>query len=119
MIYKREVIADLKKHSFITTNASADPDNNDHFITFSMHRSTQSIILAYLTGLIKLDSQKNVLKSIINPLENYISKLAEAEETLKLKVLQSNCEAILARGRNIIDGETKTALDTALGVVSH
>ena len=32
--------------------------------------STQSIILAYLTGLIKLDSQKNVLKSIINPLEN-------------------------------------------------
>ena len=124
MIYKREVIvnsfiAELKKHSFITTNAPADPDNNDHFITFSMHRSTQSIILAYLTGLIKLDSQKNVLKSIINPLENYISKLAEAEETLKLKVLQSNCEAILARGRNIIDGETKTSLDTALGVVSY
>ena len=124
MIYKREVIvnsfiAELKKHSFITTNAPADPDNNDHFITFSMHRSTQSIILAYLTGLIKLESQKNVLKSIINPLENYISKLAEAEETLKLKVLQSNCEAILARGRNIIDGETKTSLDTALGVVSY
>ena len=124
MIYKREVIvnsfiAELKKHSFITTNAPADPDNNDHFITFSMHRSTQSIILAYLTGLIKLDSQKNILKSIINPLENYISTLAEAEETLKLKVLQSNCEAILARGRNIIDGETKTSLETALGVVSY
>lgn len=124
MIYKGEVIvnsfiAELKKHSFITTNAPADPDNNDHFITFSMHRSTQSIILAYLTGLIKLDSQKNVLKSIINPLENYISTLAEAEETLKLKVLQSNCEAILARGRNIIDGETKTSLETALGVVSY
>lgn len=124
LIYKGEVIvnnfiAELKKHSFITINVPADTDNNDYFITFSMHRSTQSIILAYLTGLINLDTQKNILKSIINPLENYISKLAEAEETLKLKVLQSNCEAILARGRNIIDGETKTSLDTALGVVSY
>jgi tetratricopeptide (TPR) repeat protein/DNA-binding CsgD family transcriptional regulator len=124
LIYKGEIIvnsfiAELKKHSFISTNLPVEIDNHDYFLTFSMHRSTQRIILAYLTGLINLESQKNLLKSIINPLENYISKLAEAEETLKLKALQSNCEAILARGRNIMDGETRTSLDTSLGVVSY
>lgn len=124
LIYKGEevvnsFIAELKKHSFIATNLPHDKDNNDHFITLSMHRSTQSIISLYLTGLINLDNQKELLKSITTLLENYISKLAEAEDTLKLKALQSNCEAILARGRSRMDVKTKTSLDTALAVVSY
>jgi tetratricopeptide (TPR) repeat protein/DNA-binding CsgD family transcriptional regulator len=124
LIYKGEeivnnFIAELKKHSFIATNLPHDKDSNDYFITLSMHRSTQSIISLYLTGLITLDNQKELLTSITPLLENYISKLAEAEETLKLKALQGNCEAILARGRDRIDVKTKTSLETALAVVSY
>ena len=112
-------ISELKKNSFITNSDSTDISNNQHS-TFSMHRSAQSIILAYLTNSINLKTEKSLLKSITNAIESYISKLVEAEDTLKLKVLQNHCEAILTRVRDdVINEESKTSIENALGVISY
>jgi tetratricopeptide (TPR) repeat protein len=65
-------LRELKRVSFITTNASTASNNKVH--TFSIHRSTQAIMLTYLVKYLDLNTKKDSLIPISDTLEKYMSR---------------------------------------------
>lgn len=109
----------LNRNSFIT-NISKDAingRNNQKF--FSIHRSTQTIIFSYLTKLLNLGSNDELLKPIINSMGNYVSNLVELEDTLKLKTLQNHCESMLIYGDHIFNERENSVIEVVLGVIFY
>lgn len=63
-------IFNLKKYSLIT---SETPLSSHSISTFSIHRSTQKIILSYLKNFLDLEKKDVSIQAVADTLENYIS----------------------------------------------
>lgn len=68
----------LKKYSLITSESSTASEQ-----TFSIHRSTQSIMLAYLVQILKLKHHKQYLNSITKILAAHMADINDAEDHSK------------------------------------
>lgn len=107
--YKDKAVVDnfiyhLKKYSFITTNSINPPSSS----TFSIHRTTQAIILTYITKGLNLEGNKKLIHPIANTLMNYVSSVVDKENFSRMKVLVSHCEAFLNHNNQLTN--TTTAL---------
>lgn len=113
--YKNPVVVDnflhnLKKYSFIvhtSSSLSSDP-------SFSMHRSTQAIMLNYLRRKLNLDNNKELIKFLGATFGEYINDLLENWDREKLRELASHVEAFLSHD-NLLTGSIKGALSVKLG----
>jgi tetratricopeptide (TPR) repeat protein/GTPase SAR1 family protein len=98
----------LKKYSLIT-NTNEDPSKQGKIQTFSLHRSTQAIILSYSTQILQLDSKQ--LQSIINTLAQYTADAREQNNYEKMKIMIRHydrvlmCLFIMENARSIIRKE--------------
>lgn len=118
--YKNEVIVDdfiyhLKKYSLIVSRSSSSFQSMP---TFSLHRSTQAISLAYLNKSLNPDKIKNNLQSIVNTLQNYVFELLAKSDVEKIKHLINHCEILLTHNTLITHAE-KGIVQGSLGCIYY
>lgn len=112
--YKNRAVIDsfifnLKKFSLI----------NDEFLsslglTFSIHRSTQSIMLGYLYQKLNLKKDMQLIYLISDALEDYINNLLDIEDTIKIRQLLSNYEIFLGHN-NLLNESIRGTIESVLG----
>lgn len=117
--YKSSSIVDkfiyhLKKHSLVTTHS---PSNSVE-TTLSLHRSTQGIILAYLTKTLALGEDKKILKSLTSTIENYIDNTTDLIELKKMKQLIPHLKMFLTHDF-LITKNMKNIIFTKLGIIYY
>jgi tetratricopeptide (TPR) repeat protein len=97
MAYKDEFVVskfihELKKFSLIREQS---PATSLSPATFSIHHTTQQIILAYLTTLLNLDKNSEQLKYMSVALENYMSNELKIPNSTKISLLVVHFEMFL------------------------
>lgn len=110
-----DLIYHLKKYSLINNKLSSD---NDSEAVFSIHRSTQSIILAYLIKKLNLAQNKSLLQSTANILENYMGDTVNKEDFAKMKILYRHAESFLNHS-DLIDDAVKNSIRGELGCIYY
>jgi tetratricopeptide (TPR) repeat protein len=111
----RNLLHTLKKHSLIT-NESSEIDNA--YKTISIHRSTQEIWLNYLIKKLHLDKDQELMQSISDTLETYITSLVENEDISKLRAFLSHCENFLNH-KNLLTQLMQAAIEGQLGTIHY
>jgi tetratricopeptide (TPR) repeat protein/DNA-binding CsgD family transcriptional regulator len=84
--------------------------------TFSIHRSTQNISLAYLKEILNLKENRQLTEPIIASVIDYLNMAIDKEEFLKLPILLGHCEAILSH-EDILDNVSKNLIYCELGCI--
>ena len=117
--YKNEAVIDeffynLRKYSFILNESS----NSILEHTFSMHRSTQEISLAYLTKALNLEKTPQLLNSISDCIENYIADAINDENLKRMKLIISHCKKMLSHNDLLTDG-IKGGIRSELGSIYY
>lgn len=105
-------IYNLKRHSLITNKALHSTSKT----TFSIHRSTQSIILAYLTNMLNLEENYILIQLVVDTLENYIEDALDKDDLLKVKQLISHLEMFLSHDQ-LLKEFTKGLIESELGCI--
>lgn len=113
--YKNDAIVDnfmyhLKKYSLIT-NSSSLPQS-----TFSIHRSTQDIIRAYLSDSLKLKKESPILTPIVYALDDYLDQAIEREDFANMQVMAIHLEKFLNHP-NLLTDFSKGLLESKLGSI--
>ncbi|MBX9786075.1 MAG: tetratricopeptide repeat protein [Alphaproteobacteria bacterium] len=93
-------IYNLKKHSLVTNEAILCSDSTP---TFSIHRSTQAITLAYLTNLLTSENNKKIIEDIEATFKNYIAEVMDKEDFTKMTLLIRHCEIFLTHPHLLTD----------------
>ncbi len=114
--YKNSVVVDnfiyhLKKHSLII-NESLAPLPVDS--VFSIHRSTQAIILSYLTKTLNLKKDQSFISPLSKVLGTHISDAIDKEDFEKMKTLYRHAESFLDHN-DILSQEEKGEITCELG----
>jgi tetratricopeptide (TPR) repeat protein len=96
--HKEELVVDnfiyhLKKYSLISDEYPPSPPLE---ATFSLHRSTQAIMLIYLTKELGLEKDKGLLQPIAHTLEEQVAQATEKANSPLLNLFQRHCEAFLS-----------------------
>jgi len=99
----------LKKFSLITNESIIDSRQ-----TFSIHRYTQDVILAYLTKTFSLTTYKQYLNQISYILENYINRAIDEDDFSKMKILIPHYEKFLSH-KNLLPNNIIYSLSGELG----
>jgi hypothetical protein len=115
-IYKNDVSIDefiynLKIYSFITDESISSLYS---ISTFSIHRSTQKIILNYFIKNLNLEEKKYLIGRMTKNLEIYVDRLIEKEDLEKLRLLGGHCETFLSHNR-ILTESAKASIAGRLG----
>ena len=102
-LYKTSTIIDnflytLKKYSLITKSSSSF-----RILTFSIHRSTQAITLAYLVKLMGLEKNKNFIEQIGTHFKNYAAKMTDKGDFHDMDLLIRHCEVFLSHSSLLTD----------------
>jgi tetratricopeptide (TPR) repeat protein len=121
--YKEDIIVDnfvynLKKYSLITNESSMSYHS---FLTLSIHRSTQEIILAYLVKSLSLEKKEQLLSSIVHILENYMADAVDKEDTSKLNLLIGHAERFLSLNNLLMSDKRDMdgPIDSELGSIYY
>lgn len=112
--YKASTIVDkfifnLKKYSLVTNESSTTIGQG-----FSIHRSTQAIMLAYLAKKLNLKKSNNIIQPIISILEQYLEDAEDKEDALKFKALVSHYEMFLSHN-NLLSNKARYSISLGLG----
>jgi tetratricopeptide (TPR) repeat protein/DNA-binding CsgD family transcriptional regulator len=105
-------IYNLKRYSLISNNLSPSPLGP----TFSMHRSTQAISLAYLKKHLNLESNQVLIENIAHSVGKYANHVIESEDFLRTKSLVSQLEAVVNH-QSLINDRTTASLKGELGCI--
>ncbi|MBA3813971.1 MAG: tetratricopeptide repeat protein [Alphaproteobacteria bacterium] len=116
--YKNSDIVDnfiyqLKKHSLITAQTS--PSSLEP--KYSMHRSTQSISLAYLIESLKVTHESPQLREITFTLDDYADKTIEQEDFARMEMIAPHLEKTLRAG--LLTGFSQGLLESKLGSIYY
>lgn len=93
-------IYNLKRHSLVTNEAILFSGSTP---TFSIHRSTQVITLAYLTNLLNSEKNKKIIEDIEATFKNYIAEVMNKEDFTKMTLLIGHCETFLTHPHLLTD----------------
>lgn len=115
--YKNNVIVDnfiynLKKYSLITGESSLPSLGQ----TISLHRSTQSLSLAYLIKALTIKMRKDLLHSAQNILSSYAEDAIYKEDLPKMELLVSHLGSFLNHD-DLINDVLKGTLGSKLGFI--
>ena len=117
--YKNNVIVDnfiynLKKYSLITS----EPTYSSQIFTFSLHRSTQEISLAYLLKTLDLEKNKLLLDPALDILESYLISVIEKEDLTRLKLIITHGEKVLNLN-NLLTYKRSGSLGSKIGSIYY
>jgi tetratricopeptide (TPR) repeat protein len=105
-----QFIYNLKKYSLISKL-----NLKSNFSTyFSVHRSTQAIILIYLKSNLKLEEYKKFLTNISISFMNYLDSIISNEDFVKMPLLIAHSEKFLSHDR-LLDDDTSILISGKLG----
>jgi len=113
-LYKGEIVVDsflhnLQQYSMIIEKDSIYQQNT----VFSLHRSTQTIILKYLTKVVNLEKESQLIDSIVEILEEYLEKISETAVEVQLKHFLPHLVAFL--DKKLVSEITEAYLNSKLG----
>lgn len=99
--YKGKTLVDnfiynLKKYSLITNEF---PPTLALSSTFSLHRSTQAIALAYLVKLLNLEKNKHIMEPLETAFINYIAEVIDKEDFPKMNLFIRHSEMFLSHAK--------------------
>lgn len=103
-----DFIFNLKKYSFITNESSSVLGP-----TFSIHRDTQAIMLAYIKKKLNLNTNKEFLSQIANSLASYMNEILDQEDHIKSSILLDHYETFLSQ--DILTDEITGPIGAVLG----
>lgn len=103
-------IKELKKISFVTDVSFTETNK---IFTFSIHRSTQSVILAYLVKSLNLDQNQNHVNAIAETLDKYMNRELVQYYPEEIKLFISHAEAFLSHSQ-ILTEMVQTNISTQL-----
>lgn len=106
-------IYNLKKHSFITKEELL---SSGKYSTFSIHRSTQAIILAYLVRTLNLEKDRGFTNQVGSVLGQYIDEEIDKEDFLKIRNLINHIKFFLSHD-TVLEESTQYEIRGALGNV--
>lgn len=86
-------LRELKKFSIITQDASHKQLKT--FKTFSIHRSTQELLLAFLTKKLGADKMRELSKEFWPSLESYILSINKKSDFFRMKMFLSHGDSML------------------------
>lgn len=125
VLYKNQyVIADfliaLKKNSLITNIRYKDIDRKDidNLTNFSIHRSTQVNILAYIVESLNTNQIQNVLSNILTNIQSYILQQIDLENSTGLKNFIRHCE-VLSSKHDLLAKEDLISINNSLGIIYY
>lgn len=102
----------LKKYSLINNEISSFSKHS-----FSIHRSTQALSLAYLTKRLGLEKNKQHLHIITNILEVNIADAVDKDDLEKIKSLITHCRMFLTN--NILTDNMRASISSSLGCIYY
>jgi len=113
-LYKGEIVVDsflhnLQQYSMIIEKDSIYQQNT----VFSLHRSTQTIILEYLTKVLNIKKDSQLPESIAKILEEYLEKISETAVEVQLKHFLPHLVAFL--DKKLVSEITEAYLNSKLG----
>ena len=116
--FKSDIIVDnfiynLKKYSLITHDASTGGSS-----TYSIHRSTQKIILAYLSQILKLKENPNYLNKISLFLEKYSNELSQKNNIGHLQELLPHYQKFLTH-KTLLTEQMEGRVEGELGNIYY
>ncbi|OJW54595.1 MAG: hypothetical protein BGO67_02730 [Alphaproteobacteria bacterium 41-28] len=114
-IIVEEFLSNLEKYSFILREKECqDPSLGP---TFSLPKSTQTIILKVLTRDLK-DKIKPIFQLLANSLDAYITRAIENRDFPRMKALISHCEKFLGYEGIFLDS-IKSNIECKLGIMYY
>ena len=118
--YKNKAVIDsffyhLKKHSLITNEKSVLSHST---AVFSIHRSTQEIILAYFISTLDLEKRNKLLSSIACTLADHMTSITDEEDLLSIKTLLIHCETFLHH-QGLLSKSLKSLVEGKLGAMYY
>jgi tetratricopeptide (TPR) repeat protein len=100
-------VYNLKKYSLISGSFSPAT------ATFSIHRSTQAISLAYLTQKLKLTENSSYIQSVSNALKQYMNEVRDKKNYRELEILAAHCKAFLSH--HLLTNDDRGVISRSLG----
>ena len=112
--YKDKIIIDnfLNKISTYSIIYKNDLKNNDNF-TLSLHRSTQAIILSYLTTTLELKNDSQLIEFIATTLEQYIHLVLETEDLVLIRQMLPHITSFVEK--SVVNERIKAYLRSKIG----
>lgn len=105
----------LKKHSLITNELLISSHSTE---AFSIHRSTQEIILTYLISRLDLEKRNKLLTSISQTLTDYMTSITDEEDLLSIKTLLVHYETFLHH-HNLLPKDMRSLVEGKLGAMYY
>lgn len=114
--YKNGEIVDnfiyhLKKYSLINDETSSSMQS------FSIHRSTQALSLAYLTKKLNLEKNKQDLHPIVNAFEVNVANAVNKDDLEKIRSLITHCKMFLTS--NLLTDSMRASMNSSLGCIYY
>lgn len=115
--YKGEIVVHnflrkIRMYSFVLTNKE---ENKNSYNTFNIHRTVQNISYDFLTKSIKPQEYKDILKSQINIVSNYLSKKSNNNiEFSETKTLEGHSEKFLNATKTNLSEDEQVILEIEL-----
>lgn len=111
--FKSDVVVDnfilnLRKYSLLTNSPSSSK--------LSLHRSTQTVSLVYLTKLLNLENNKKLITNISEVLGKYIDSVIKQENIVEIKSLIHTCEIFLNH-KKLLNSNIEGIIKSKLGVI--
>ena len=106
------LIYNLKKYSLITNEAAL----SNVGATFSIHRSTQKILLAYLTEILDLKNKKLKLEAVSSNFVRYLDANINESNFKNSQILANHCERILTH-KHLLSDASKAKIEENLGSI--
>lgn len=105
----------LKQYSLIQNDKS---DSFSKEPKYSMHRSTQSIALTYMTNKFNLTQNKAIIRPLLEALVTYMSESIDNEDFSKMRDLYRHVEQVLTH-TNLIEKPFLALLTGELGCIYY
>lgn len=116
--YKSDIVVDnfiyhLKKYSLIMNESSVPSVGS----ALSIHRSTQAIALSYLTEMLDLRKNKQLIQSVANVLESYLADIIQKEDFTRMKMITNHCKSFLSQ--DVLQEGHYLGLNTRIGQIYY
>ena len=105
----------LKQYSLISNETSEGYHEDPKY---SIHRSTQSIALAYMINKYKLLEDSTVIQPLLAALEGYMAEAVDNEDFSQMRDLYRHAEQVLSHD-NVLEGTMAASLKGELGCIYY
>jgi tetratricopeptide (TPR) repeat protein len=109
-----KLVVNLKKYSLLS---SQNPSAMPKYTTYSLHRSTQTIWLAYLAKVLNLENNQGLFQELFGAFLRYTEHSIETEDFERMKILIPHAENLINHNK-LLKISSYPELELALGCMN-